>query len=293
MPKRWRRAWRRSIRRHAHWRSCMTLAEACRGFCRPFAKASNGSSALCGAWTAVPARCVSWKAGTRRAGNSPNSRRLAGGLLLRPASACPGASGPPGSRPGLPTCQRTPTFPRAPIAVKEGLRSGFCFPIVFAGDVLGVLEFFSREIRHPDQPSARDAVYRRQPDRPIHGAQTSREGAGSVLRPLARTFLYCRLRRVFQAAQSGVAGDPWVLLRMNSLAKPYLDFVHPEDRRRHRGRSRQTDGRGLTRFLSKIGISAKMVPTSGCSGPQAPSKRRSRYTRARATSPRASGRRRS
>jgi PAS domain S-box-containing protein len=41
-------------------------------------------------------------------------------------------------------------FPRMPVAVKEGLRAGFGFPIFDRGDVLGVLEFFAREVREPD-----------------------------------------------------------------------------------------------------------------------------------------------
>ena len=41
-------------------------------------------------------------------------------------------------------------FPRAPIASKEGLRSAFGFPILLGDEVLGVLEFFSPEIRQPD-----------------------------------------------------------------------------------------------------------------------------------------------
>jgi PAS domain S-box-containing protein len=41
-------------------------------------------------------------------------------------------------------------FPRGPIAAKEGLHGGFGFPITLGNDVLGVMEFFSREIRQPD-----------------------------------------------------------------------------------------------------------------------------------------------
>ena len=41
-------------------------------------------------------------------------------------------------------------FPRASVAVEEGLRSAFGFPILAAGEVLGVIEFFSREILEPD-----------------------------------------------------------------------------------------------------------------------------------------------
>jgi PAS domain S-box-containing protein len=41
-------------------------------------------------------------------------------------------------------------FPRAPIALRESLHSAFGFPILLGGEVLGVLEFFSHQIREPD-----------------------------------------------------------------------------------------------------------------------------------------------
>jgi PAS domain S-box-containing protein len=43
-----------------------------------------------------------------------------------------------------------PNFPRAPVAHAEGLHSAFGLPITLNGVVLGVMEFFSREIREPD-----------------------------------------------------------------------------------------------------------------------------------------------
>ncbi|HKD02772.1 MAG TPA: response regulator [Terriglobales bacterium] len=45
---------------------------------------------------------------------------------------------------------RDPNFPRAPIASKEALHSAFGFPILLGDEVLGVLEFFSHQIRQPD-----------------------------------------------------------------------------------------------------------------------------------------------
>jgi PAS domain S-box-containing protein len=42
-------------------------------------------------------------------------------------------------------------FPRAPSAEREGLHAAFGFPILVGREVLGVIEFFSREIRQPDQ----------------------------------------------------------------------------------------------------------------------------------------------
>src|SRR5262252_1307197 len=42
-------------------------------------------------------------------------------------------------------------FPRASIAACEGLHTACGFPILLGDDVLGVMEFFSQEIRQPDQ----------------------------------------------------------------------------------------------------------------------------------------------
>jgi PAS domain S-box-containing protein len=41
-------------------------------------------------------------------------------------------------------------FPRAATAAEYGLRGAFAFPILFARQVIGVIEFFSRDIRSPD-----------------------------------------------------------------------------------------------------------------------------------------------
>lgn len=42
-------------------------------------------------------------------------------------------------------------FPRAPVAEKEGLHAAFAFPISSGGEILGVMEFFTRELREPDE----------------------------------------------------------------------------------------------------------------------------------------------
>jgi signal transduction histidine kinase/integral membrane sensor domain MASE1/ActR/RegA family two-component response regulator len=46
-------------------------------------------------------------------------------------------------------------FPRAPAALREGLHGAVGFPILLRDDVLGVVEFFSREIRRPDNDLVR------------------------------------------------------------------------------------------------------------------------------------------
>jgi diguanylate cyclase (GGDEF)-like protein len=43
------------------------------------------------------------------------------------------------------------SFRRAPLAAEAGLHAAFAFPIVFGNDILGVMEFFSRASRPPDE----------------------------------------------------------------------------------------------------------------------------------------------
>jgi len=45
---------------------------------------------------------------------------------------------------------RDASFPRAPHAVRAGLRAAFAFPVQAGGEVLGVIEFFSRGADEPD-----------------------------------------------------------------------------------------------------------------------------------------------
>jgi len=51
----------------------------------------------------------------------------------------------------IPDITHDANFPRSSVAAKEGLRSSLGFPIAVAGEVVGVMQFFSGEIREPDQ----------------------------------------------------------------------------------------------------------------------------------------------
>src|SRR6187200_33605 len=42
-------------------------------------------------------------------------------------------------------------FPRANVARRDGLRAAFSFPLLSPRGVVGVMEFFSRELREPDK----------------------------------------------------------------------------------------------------------------------------------------------
>lgn len=51
----------------------------------------------------------------------------------------------------IPNVIKDDNFPRAAAAESAGLRGAFGFPILLGEEVVGVIEFFSREIRQPDQ----------------------------------------------------------------------------------------------------------------------------------------------
>lgn len=51
----------------------------------------------------------------------------------------------------IPNLKKDANFPLAPFAERAGLRAGFGFPIQLGDEVIGVLEFFSQEIRQPDE----------------------------------------------------------------------------------------------------------------------------------------------
>jgi PAS domain S-box-containing protein len=51
----------------------------------------------------------------------------------------------------IPDVAKDANFVRGPIAAREGLHAVLAFPIMLGTDVLGVMEFFSHEIRQPEQ----------------------------------------------------------------------------------------------------------------------------------------------
>ena len=135
---------------------------------------------------------------------------------------------------------RDSNFPRSAVAAREGLHGAFGFPIKLGGIVLGVLEFFSREIREPDQ----DLLELLATIGSQIGQFVERKRAENELEALFRMSrdLLC------------IAGFDGYFRRLNPaweetlgysieelMSRPYVDFVHPDDRKRHeqRGPERQ------------------------------------------------------
>jgi PAS domain S-box-containing protein len=136
------------------------------------------------------------------------------------------ASGQPAWIPDVPADSN---FPRAPTASQEGLHGAFGFPILSRGTVIGVMEFFSREIREPDEELLGMLA--------TVGAQVGQF--------IERKHAEEELDRFFSLALDlmCVAGFDGYFKRVNPawqrvlgytaeelLSRPYIDFVHPDDR---------------------------------------------------------------
>ncbi len=93
-------------------------------------------------------RCVdTW----RRPGEEmPAFEAATRATALGPGEGLPGTVWATGSPHWIPDLSASTNFPRAPAAALEGLRGAFGFPIVSGTIVVAVMEFFSPEVREPD-----------------------------------------------------------------------------------------------------------------------------------------------
>jgi PAS domain S-box-containing protein len=92
-------------------------------------------------------RCVrTWHAGE----GAPEFEALSVRLVLDPGEGLPGRVVLSGEPAWLVDPPSDENFPRAAVARSAGLRAAFCFPLQSPRGIVGVMEFFSRELRPPD-----------------------------------------------------------------------------------------------------------------------------------------------
>jgi signal transduction histidine kinase len=72
-------------------------------------------------------------------------------VAFKPGTGLPGRVWSSRAPEYIPDVARDANFLRAPIVARQGLHAAFGVPITLGGEVLGVMEFFSHEIRQPDR----------------------------------------------------------------------------------------------------------------------------------------------
>jgi len=167
-------------------------------------------------WNATPAAFPEFDAASRAAS-------------FRRGQGLPGRVWASGEPAWIPDVVKDTNFPRAPIAAREGLHGAFGFPVLLRGEVLHVMEFFSREIREPDREL-------------LSMLTTVGTEIGMFI---DRRRAQEELDRFFNMSidMLCVAGFDGYFKRVNPawqrtlgyteaelLSRPYMDFVHPDDR---------------------------------------------------------------
>jgi PAS domain S-box-containing protein len=167
----------------------------------------------------------------------------------------------------IPDVVQDGNFPRAPVAAREGLHAAFGFPILLRGEVLSVMEFFSREIRPPDA----DLLSMLTTIGSQIGMFVDRRRAQDELDRfftlsldmLAIADFNGYFKRVNPAWQKTLG---WSEAEM--LSRPYMDFVHPDDRAATNIEARKLSEQGLellyfeNRYFHKDGTLRWLMWTS-------------------------------
>jgi PAS domain S-box-containing protein len=122
-----------------------------------------------------------------------------------------------------------PNFPRAAVAEREGLHGAVAFPVVLRGEVLSVMEFFSRDVRRPDEELLSTLRTVGQQigmfnDRRRAQEELDRFFALSLEMMCVAGFdgYFKRVNPVWQRALGYTESE--------LLARPYMELVHPDDR---------------------------------------------------------------
>jgi two-component system sensor histidine kinase/response regulator len=172
-------------------------------------------------------RCVEiW---TSPSASLPEFNAISRRLTFHRGIGLPGRVWASGEPAWIPDVVRDTNFPRAAVGAREGLHAAFGFPVLLRGEVLGVMEFFSRDIREPDEELL---------------AMLTTVG-NQIGMFIDRRRAQNELDRFFRLSLDMlcVANFDGYFTRVNPMwqrvlgwsetdltTRPYMDFVHPDDR---------------------------------------------------------------
>src|SRR5262245_15409472 len=194
-------------------------------------------------------RCVdTWRNGPDA---FPEFDRVSRETTFRQSVGLPGRVWSTGQPAWIPDVVRDPNFPRASIADREGLHSAFGFPILLRGQVQSVLEFFSSEIRAPDEDLLSTLTSVGNQVGLFVDRRRAQEELDRYFNLSLDMFCIVGFDGYFK-----LINPSWQRLlgytESELFARPYMDFIHPDDRASTvAAAARLTDGHELTYFENR------------------------------------------
>ena len=159
----------------------------------------------------------------------------------------------------IPDVVRDANFLRAPIAAREVLHAAFGFPILLGGEVLGVMEFFSHEIREPEQElldmlgtigsQIGQFIERKQAEDALHHAQTE----------LAHVTRVATLGEMTASIAHEINQPLGAIVNSASACLRWLDAQKLEEARRSASRV-IAEGHRASEIIGRIRALAKKAP---------------------------------
>jgi PAS domain S-box-containing protein len=194
-------------------------------------------------------RCTeNWSASALR---FPEFQAISRSTTFSPGIGLPGRVWATAAPAWIPDVVADTNFPRAQVAAREGLHAAFGFPVLLRGDVFGVMEFFSREIREPDEHLLRMLTTVGNQIGLFIERQRARDEL-ALLFELSPDMLCIvghdgYLKRINPAWQN-ILGYTEAEL----LSRPYSEFVHPDDLEATRAEAQKLfEGHRLVQFENR------------------------------------------
>ena len=233
------------------------LVEACylrrgrSGILEAICSASTGSMARCGTSIARTTSCAV-PTSSRQRHRVPRVQRHQPRVDLPAGTGLPGRVWANGEPVWIRDVAQRQNFPRAPVAAREGLHAAFGFPILLRGEVLIVMEFFSREIRPPDADLLSTLTTIGSQIGMFLDRRRAQDELDRFFMLSPRVVRGGRLRRLLQARQPGLAAHAGMVTRRSCCrGRIWNSSIQTIVTRRRRSEKTQRAGTELLYFENR------------------------------------------